>query len=173
MRKVILQVAVSLDGYIEDAEGKFDWCFMDDDYGMIEYMKRIDSIVMGRKTYELVLTLGGQTMPGFPKVNEYIVSTTLLKLEGERILVNGNIDEFITDLKQQPGKDIWLFGGASLTTYFMNHGYVDEIELAVHPILLGSGKPLFQNIDKRIKLNLLKSKPYPSGLIMLSYAVVQ
>lgn len=171
MRKVILQVAVSLDGFIEDADGKFDWCFMDDDYGMIEYMKRIDSIVMGRKTYELVLTLGGETMPGFPKVNEYIVSTTLSKLEGDRILVNGNIDEFITDLKQQPGKDIWLFGGASLTTYFMNNGYVDEIELAVHPILLGSGKPLFQNIDKRIKLTLLKSKPYPSGLIMLSYAV--
>ncbi|RTL57248.1 MAG: dihydrofolate reductase [Sphingobacteriales bacterium] len=171
MRKVILQVAVSLDGFIEDAEGKFDWCFMDDDYGMTEYMKRIDSIVMGRKTYELVLTLGGETMPGFPKVNEYIVSTTLSKLEGDRILVNGNLDDFITDLKQQPGKDIWLFGGASLTTYFMNNGHVDEIELAVHPILLGSGKPLFQNIDKRIKLTLLKSKPYPSGLIMLSYAV--
>lgn len=171
MRKIILQLAVSLDGFIEDAEGNFDWCFTDADYGMIDFMQRIDSLVMGRKTYETILMMGGESMPGFPPKKEYVVSTTLTHVEGGRILIKEKVDDFVKALKDEPGKDIWLFGGASLTTYFMLHHYADEIMLAVHPILLGLGKPLFQHIDKRIQLQLLNSTRYPSGLIMLHYAL--
>jgi dihydrofolate reductase len=84
-------------------------------------------------------------------------------------VIEANLMEEIETIRNQKGKDIWLFGGASLTTFFMNNGLVDEIQLAVHPILLGAGKPLFQDLDKRIKLDLFESKAYDSGLVMLKY----
>jgi dihydrofolate reductase len=73
------------------------------------------------------------------------------------------------DLKNQPGKDIWLFGGAEITTTFINKNLVDEMGLAVHPILLGAGKSLFNNIEGRKHFKLTSSKPYSSGLVMLNY----
>ncbi len=169
MRKIILQLAVSLDGFIEGPNGEFDWCFTDDDYGMTEFFKRIDAIFIGRKTYELTLTMGGSAPPGFPALKEYVFSRSLDKVDGDRVLVNGELAEEVRKTKSEPGKDIWLFGGASLTTSFINLGLVDEMALAVHPILLGSGKPLFQDIPGRVPLQLINTQTYPSGLVMLSY----
>lgn len=169
MRKIILQLAVSLDGFIEGPNGEFDWCFTDDDYGMTGFFKRIDAIFIGRKTYELTLTMGGSAPPGFPALKEYVFSRSLDKVEGDRLLINSDIAEEVDKIKNEPGKDIWLFGGASLTTSFINLGLVDEMALAVHPILLGSGKPLFQNIPGRVPLQLINTQAYPSGLVMLSY----
>ncbi len=169
MRKIILQLAVSLDGFIEGPNGEFDWCFTDDDYGMTEFFKRIDAIFLGRKTYELTLTMGGSAPPGFPALKEYVFSRSLDKIEGDRVLVSGELAEEVSKIKSEPGKDIWLFGGASLTTSFLNLGLIDEMALAVHPILLGSGKPLFQNIPGRVPLQLINTQTYPSGLVMLSY----
>jgi len=169
MRKIILQLAVSLDGFIEGPNGEFDWCFTDDDYGMTEFFKRIDAIFIGRKSYELTLTLGGSTPPGFAALKEYVFSNSLDKVEGDRILVSGDIAKEVNKLKTEPGKDIWLYGGASLTTAFINLDLVDEMALAVHPVLLGTGKFLFQNIPGRIPLQLINTQTYPTGLVMLSY----
>ncbi|MEI9944713.1 MAG: dihydrofolate reductase family protein [Chitinophagaceae bacterium] len=83
--------------------------------------------------------------------------------------MKGNIEEEVNAIKNQQGKDIWLYGGATLTSSLINLGLVDEMALAVHPVLLGAGKPLFQHLPQRIKLKLISSKEYPSGLVMLSY----
>ena len=169
MRKIILQLAVSLDGFIEGPNGEFDWCFTDDDYGMTGFFKRIDAIFIGRKSYELMLTMGGSTPPGFPALKEYVFSNSLDKVEGDRILVCGDLAKEVNKIKKEPGKDIWLFGGAALTSSFINLDLVDEMALAVHPVLLGAGKLLFQNIPGRVPLQLINSQTYPTGLVMLSY----
>jgi len=101
-------------------------------------------------------------------------STTLNEVKDKNTtLINKDVTATVNKIKNEQGKDIWLFGGASLVTTFMNEGLVDELELAVHPILLGSGKPLFQNISKRIKLELTNSKVYDSGLVQLFYNVLK
>ena len=169
MRKIILQLAVSLDGFIEGPNGEFDWCFTDDDYGMTEFFKSIDAVFMGRKSYELTLSMGGSAPPGFPPLKEYVFSNSLDKVEGERILISGELAKEVNKIKKEPGKDIWLFGGATLTSSFINLDLVDEMALAVHPVLLGAGKPLFQNIPGRVPLQLINTQTYPSGLVMLSY----
>lgn len=169
MRNIILQLAVSLDGFIEGPNGEFDWCFTDADYGMTAFSKRIDAIFIGRKSYELTLSMGGSTPPGFPPVKEYVFSNSLTKVEGDRMLVSDDLLKEVNKIKNEPGKDIWLYGGASLTSTFIDLGLVDEMALAVHPILLGAGKPLFENVKDRIHLQLIDSQSYPSGLVMLSY----
>ena len=175
MRKVILGVAVSLDGYIEGPKGEYDWCFTDQDYGMSDFFKRIDAMFIGRRTYEMFAPKPGekkkkQSGGPFAHMKQYIFSDTLKELPKEYILVNSdNLEEKVNSIKKEPGKDIWLFGGASLTTSLMNLNLVDELGLAVHPIILGGGKPLFQNIKDRIKLDLIDTKTYSSGLVSLTY----
>ena len=172
MRKLILGLAVSLDGYIEGPHGEYDWCFTDQDYGMKEFYTRIDSMFIGRKSYELVQTMGDEAMPGFPKLKEYVFSTTMKEAKPGVEIISENIEEEVKKIKSQPGKDIWLFGGASLTASLLNAGLIDEIGMAVHPILLGSGKPLFSNIQQLIPLKLVDSKTYDTGLVYLTYEVV-
>ena len=171
MRKIILGLAVSLDGYIEGPNGEYDWCFTDQDYGMSEFFKRIDSMFIGRKSYEFVVNHGEEAMPGFPKLKEYVFSTTLNEVRPGAFLIKNNLEQEIEKIKKENGKDIWLFGGASLTTSLLNLGMVDEIGLAVHPILLGSGKLLFNNLKKRMSLTLKDTKTYSTGLIYLTYTL--
>jgi dihydrofolate reductase len=171
MRNVILQLAVSLDGFIEGPNGEYDWCFTDQDYGMSEFMQRVDSMFIGRKSYELVLSMGEAAMAGFPKLKEYVFSTTLTDVKPGATVVNGDTATEVQRIKNEPGKDIWLFGGASLTTSLLNLGLVDEISLAVHPILLGGGKPLFSNIEKQVPLTLKDTKRYSTGLVSLTYTI--
>ena len=171
MRKVILSLAVSLDGLIEGPNGEFDWCFTDQNYGLSAFFKRIDSMFIGRKSYELTLSMGDDAMPGFPKLTEYVFSTTLKEVKPGAVLINGDIENQVNKIKNEPGKDIWLFGGASLTTSLMNLNLVDEISMAVHPVLLGSGKPLFNKILKRTSLTLTDTKTYSSGLVGLTYLI--
>ena len=168
MRKVILGLAVSLDGYIEGPKGEYDWCFTDQDYGMSDFYKRVDTVFIGRKTYEMTLGMEGGGA-GFPQFNTYVFSNTLSEVKKGASLVKGNIEEAVLAIKQQPGKDIWLFGGAGLTASLMNLNLVDEIGLAVHPVLLGGGKPLFKSIKDRINLVLAEVKTYDSGLVALTY----
>jgi dihydrofolate reductase len=173
MRKIILQLAVSLDGFIEGPKGEYDWCFTDQDYGLKEFFTRIDSMFLGRKSYELLLTMGDDAMPGMPKLTGYVFSTTLKEVRPGAILVNGDTEAEVKKIKHAPGKDIWLFGGASLTTSLLNLGLVDEISLAVHPIILGAGKPLFSDINNRVPLTLAGTKAYSTGLVSLTYTVGQ
>lgn len=169
MRKIILGLAVSLDGFIEGPNGEYDWCFTDQDYGLSDFFKRVDAVFMGRKSYELTMTM--EAPPGMPRMQEYIFSNTMKEVKKDAVLISGDIQKQVEAIKNSEGKDIWLFGGASLTSSLMNLGLVDEIWLSVHPILLGAGKPLFTNIEKRIVLKLINSKTYSTGLVSLVYAV--
>ncbi|HEV7334294.1 MAG TPA: dihydrofolate reductase family protein [Flavisolibacter sp.] len=169
MRKLILGLAVSLDGFIEGPNGEYDWCFTDQDYGMSEFFKRVDAMFIGRKSYELMQSMGEDTVPGMPKLKEYVFSTTMTEVKNDSVLIRDNVEEEVKRIKNSPGKDIWLFGGASLTASLMNAGLVDEFWLSVHPIILGSGKPLFHGINGRVSLDLVHTKPYSTGLVSLTY----
>jgi dihydrofolate reductase len=177
MRKVILDVAISLDGYIEGPNGEYDWCFTDQDYGFTELLSRIDSIFYGRKSWDLF----GNYSPAensseiekkmfemMSRKKKYVFSRTLKFIEGAT-LISSNIEEEVNEIKQKPGKDIHLFGGASLVTTFVNSNLIDEYLLAVHPVILGAGKPLFIDIKERKNLELTDSKIYPNGLVILRY----
>ncbi len=169
MRKVVLNLAVSLDGFIEGPNGEFDWCFADQDYGMSAFFKRIDAVFMGRKSYQLTENMKGGA--GIPQMKTYVFSNTLSSVKKGATLVSGNITEEVEKIKREEGGDIWLFGGAELTASLMNEGLVDELSLAVHPILLGSGKPLFSGISGRIHLDLTEAKTYSSGLVIIHYVM--
>jgi dihydrofolate reductase len=168
MRKLILNVAVSVDGLIEGANGEYDWCYTDQDYGMTEFLNGTDSIFFGRKSYEVFVKEGGAM---WPDKKRFVFSNTLTSLEGDVVLMNGDIIDKVRMLKNEPGKDIWLYGGASLTDTFIKEKLVDEVMLSVHPILLGKGKPLF-DLNRRIKLRLIVSKSYSTGLVQNTYQVL-
>jgi len=171
MRKIILQLAVSLDGYIEGPNGEFDWCFTDGDYGMSAFFKRVDTTFMGRKTYELALAMQDEIPPGFPKMKEYVFSNTISNVKAGVILVRGDIKTEVEKIKNENGRDIWLFGGADLISALMNLELVDEVILAIHPVVLGAGKPLFKEIRERTWLTLTDHKIYPNGLVFLTYMI--
>jgi dihydrofolate reductase len=170
MRKVILGVAVSLDGFIEGPNGEYDWCFTDQDYGLSDFFKRIDTIFMGRKSYEVAQSQSATGPNPWEGMATYVFSNTLKEVKGTNTrLASGNVVEVVKKIREEPGKDMWLFGGADLTTSFVNHGLVDEIWLSVHPIVLGAGKPLFQGIKERKNLTLIEHKVYETGLLSLTY----
>jgi dihydrofolate reductase len=171
MRKIILGVAVSLDGFIEGSNGEYDWCFTDQDYGLGEFMKGIDAIFFGRKSYEMMISADAPANNPWAGMKNYVFSNTLKSSAKDFQLVSGDIVKSVDQIKNLKGKDIWLFGGASLTSNLLNAGLVDELWLSVHPILLGAGKPLFSGIEKRIKTLLLESKAYSTGLVSLRYEV--
>ena len=171
MRKIILQVAVSLDGFIEGINGEIDWCFTDQDYGLKDFFKQIDTVFMGRKTYELMLTMGPDATAGFPKLKQYIFSTTLNEVKDDSVIIKDDIQLQVEKIKNDNGKNIWLFGGGNLTTSLMNLNLVDEVWLAVHPVLLGGGIPLFDNLKERVSLKLIDTQTYSTGLVFLKYSI--
>jgi dihydrofolate reductase len=175
MRKLILGLAVTLDGYIEGPNGEYDWCFTDQDYGMKEFFARVDAIFIGRKSYEMAQQYAngnnGEIIPGMPAMKEYVFSKTLKSVKEGAILISDDSIVEARRIKEQPGKDIWLYGGASLTDALMKEGLVDELWMSVHPILLGSGKLLFRGDDNRTKLTLLECKSYETGLVSLRYKI--
>ena len=175
MRKLVLGLAVSLDGYIEGPNGEYDWCFTDQDYGLNDFFSRIDAMFIGRKSYELLQQHAGEStgeIPGMPPMIAYVFSNTLENVREGDVLISGDSMAEARRIKAQPGKDIWLFGGASLTDAMLKEGLVDELWLSVHPILLGRGKPLFHSQDQRTTLTLLESKTYETGLVSLRYSLV-
>lgn len=175
MRKLILGLAVTMDGYIEGPNGEYDWCFTDQDYGLKEFFTRVDSIFIGRKSYEMAQQYadsnGGETVTGMPIMKEYVFSNTLTSVKKGAVLISKDSITKARRIKEQPGKDIWLFGGASLTDTLIKEGLVDELWLSVHPILLGSGKRLFRENDTRHIMTLLECKAYDSGLVSLRYRI--
>lgn len=172
MRKIILGLAVSLDGFIEGPNGEFDWCFTDQDYGMSMFLKKVDAIFYGRKSYELMLRESPESLGQWADKKHYVFSTTYKKADDKFILVDGDIPARVEEIKRSSGKDIWLFGGASLTSALMAHGLVDQLWLSVHPILLGSGRPLFENLQSRVQLKLVNSTSYETGLVSLKYEIL-
>ncbi|MBB2148176.1 dihydrofolate reductase family protein [Pedobacter gandavensis] len=172
MRKLILGLAATLDGYIEGPNGEYDWCFTDQDYGLNEFFTRIDAIFIGRKSYEIAQkhadSNNGEIVPG---MTEYVFSKTLKTVKEGAVLIAEDSMAEARRIKEQPGKDIWLYGGAELSDTLMKEGLVDELWLSVHPIILGRGKPLFCEQNSRTKLTLLNSKTYETGLVSLSYSI--
>jgi dihydrofolate reductase len=169
MRKIILNVAVSLDGFIEGRNGEYDWCFTDGDYGMTEFLQNTDAIFFGRKSYELFIASFSHM---WNDRKHYVFSNTLQSLETGAVLINGEIETKVAELKEKEGKDIWLFGGASLTASLLDKALIDEFILSVHPVILGGGKALFNGADERLWLKLTNSKTYESGLVQNRYRVV-
>lgn len=170
MRKVIMGLAVSLDGYIEGPNGEYDWCFTDQDYGMSEFFQDIDTIFIGRKSYEVLGNAGSSENP-FGHFEHYIFSNTMQHAPAGHHLVHGEISSQVRQLKNESGKNIWLFGGAALIASLMKEHLVDELWLSIHPILLGSGKSLFQGLSDRISLELIETKSYSTGLLSVKYKV--
>lgn len=164
MRKVILNLAVSLDGYIEDKHGEFDWCFTDQDYSDGQFDK-FDTVFMGRKSYELMIK-----MNEIPNMKTYVFSDTLESSEQATVVTRKDCVNEVSKIKKQEGSDIWFFGGADLLTDFLKNNLIDELQLAVHPILLGGGKRLFQgNIQERMNCSLISVKTFDTGLVMMKY----
>lgn len=177
-RSIILDLAVTLDGFIEGNNGEVDWCVMDAEMGFIQFLNQIDTILYGRKSYEL----WGQYTPdsdtkeaeneiwdSVHRKEKYVFSRTQRGTDDKAIFINDHILEEVYKLKSKPGKDIWLYGGASLITTFLHLGLVDEFRLSVHPVVLGVGKPLFRDINQRLNLQLVTTRPYSSGVVQLIY----
>lgn len=177
-RRIILDLAVTLDGFIEGKNGEVDWCIMDDELGFDDFLNQIDTILFGRKSYDI----WGQYTPEmedsdtdkelwemFHSKKKYVFSRTHKGSGDKAIFINENIAEEVNQLKREPGKDIWLYGGASLITTFINSGLVDEFRLSVHPVVLGEGKPLFVDIKQRLNLKMVQAKTFSSGLVQLIY----
>src|SRR5687767_10847623 len=181
MKKVILDLAVTLDGFIEGPNGEIDWCIMDEDDGsdFVDFVAGIDSIFYGRVSYELwrnyqphenASPVVKEVYKAIPEKTKYVFSATRTNDTSHAIFINSNIKERVMEIKQQPGKDIWLYGGGKLITTFINLGLVDVFRLAVHPVILGSGKPLFRDIKERVPLKLKEVRSSGSGVALLSYA---
>lgn len=170
MRKVILNLAVSLDGFIEGPNGEYDWCLNDQDYGLTEFWESIDTVLIGRRSYELLVSTNDINMFLTGK-RMFVFSDSLPEITHDQIEVisSASFAADVNSIKEQEGKDIWMFGGASLVSAFMEHGLIDEFLLSVHPVLLGNGKPLFQSIKERTNLQFIEAIPYSSGLVQLRY----
>jgi dihydrofolate reductase len=169
-RRLRYQVAVSLDGFIAGPNGEYDWIVMDSSIDFGALYKEFDTVVMGRKTYEVTTAQGGHgAMPGLDVV---VFSQTLppSAYPGVRI-TNHDAREIVAELKAKPGGDIWLFGGGVLFRTLLEAGLVDSVEVAVMPVLLGSGVPLLPP-GASTKLVLADQKTLPrSGIVVLSYTV--
>jgi len=177
-RKVKYGVGVSLDGYIAGPDGAVDWLeratrkAKGEDFGMGEFFKSIDTVLMGRKTYEMGLKMG-MDKGGYPKMKNYVFSRTLPPGERDGIeFVSGNPGGLIARLKQQIGKDIWLCGGGELAREVLKSKALDEIILGVAPILVGAGLLTFPPGFPETELELIECKQYKGGLVSLTYKVV-
>jgi len=166
MRKIILNLAITLDGFIAGPNGEYDWCLTDADYGMTDFLNSIDTVIMGGKSYRLLLEYG----PPYPDFRNYIFTRSEKDSPYANVeFVESNISDFVARLKKQPGKDIWLFGGAEIVRILLEDDLIDEMMLSVHPILLGGGLTLFPPMTQRKNLKLKDTIQYPSGLVQLIY----
>jgi dihydrofolate reductase len=177
-KKIILDLAVSLDGFIEGKNGETDWCIMDPEMGFTNFLEQIDTILYGRKSYDL----WGNYIPKeddsdadkefwslIHSKKKYVFSRTPRESDENTVFIMDNILDEVNRLKNQPGKDIWMYGGASLITTFINLGLIDEFRLSVHPVVLGEGKPLFIDMEQRLNLKLVDARKFSSGVVQLIY----
>jgi dihydrofolate reductase len=180
MRKVKYFVANSLDNFIARRDGSVDWLFMDGDYGMNEFFASIDAVLIGRKTYEFAF--GKNPKPVRKKAagkkarksatRSFIFSRTLdASLHEDIEIISENAGEFVRQLKNAEGKDIWLMGGGELAASLFAENLVDEISLNIHPVLLGSGIALFPEFGRQLDLQLLECKAHKNGCVQVTYAV--
>lgn len=169
MRNVVLSLGISLDGYIARPDGAVDFLFRPKDYSMAQSFATVDTAIMGRKTFEAGLKMGGGSLPR-SNMTMYVFSRS--KPPGERdgvVFVNHPPAAFVRKLRKNPGKDIWLMGGGELARTFLQEDLVDRLCLAIVPTLLGEGIPLFPAGFPQRAFTLLENKTYSKGLISLTY----
>jgi dihydrofolate reductase len=172
MRKLTFGVATSLDNFIARKDHAVDWLYWSDDVTAImeAFWKNIDTVLMGRKTYKVSMKLGGGG--SYPGVKTYVFSRTLTAMANKQLeIVPDDAVEFVRRLKDQPGKDICLMGGGELAKPLFEAGLIDEIGLNVHPVLLGSGTPLFLEMNRQVDLELLECRALKGGCVLLRYKV--
>lgn len=171
-RKVTFGGANSLDNFIARPDHAVDWLMWSNEAGdiMKEYWSTVDTIIMGRKTYE-VAARSGQGGGGFPGVSTYVFSRTLHSAPKGATLVSEDVVDFVRRLKQEPGRDICIMGGGELARPLFEAGLIDEIGFNIHPVLLGSGVPLFHPMPRQIDLELLECRPFKNGCVYVKYAV--
>lgn len=171
MRRVLYSVAMSLDGYIAREDGSFDWIPMDPSIDWNAFMGRFDTVLMGRRTYEVAAKQGMDSMKG---MDVYVFSQSIVheRVKGAH-LVAGNPAEAVRQLRSEAGKDIWLMGGGVLFRTLLDAGQVDAVEVAVVPVILGGGIPFAPQGAVLTRLSLTDSKQYDSGIILLTYDILQ
>ena len=170
MRKICYSVAMSLDGYIAGPNGEDDWIVKDPEIDFGAMFAKYDTLVMGRKTFERMVRAGYASMPGMKIV---VFSKTLRAADYPGVtIVAEKMEEVVRDLRDAPGKDVWLFGGGSLFHTFLEKGFVDTVEVGLIPVLLGGGIPILPAPAKCESLKLLDLRVYKkSGIVMLTYAL--
>jgi dihydrofolate reductase len=174
MRKIVVYVATSADGYIARPDGDVGWLYRPspkDNYGMGVFYKSVDTVLMGRKTYDVALKFGQESYPG--KKN-YVFSRTPHEGRSTKVeFISEEIGELSARLQTSKGKDIWLVGGGELIAAFLDAGQIDEFIIHVIPVFIGEGIPLIQPRHRSIPLKLLAAKTYADGVVRLHYAVLR
>jgi dihydrofolate reductase len=169
-RRVRYSVAMSLDGFIAGPGGEADWILMDPEFDFNALYGPFDTMVMGRRSFEVVRGAGGGGAQ--PGMQVFVVSRTLRQEDHPNVTVVDDPERLMAELRSKPGKDVWLWGGGSLFRSFAELGLVDTVEVAVMPVLLGEGVPLLTPPAKRVALKLTGHKLYAqTGIMALEYAV--
>ena len=172
MRKVIFGGANSLDNFIARPDHSVDWLMWCKEAADVikGYWQRFDTVLMGRKTYE-VATGGGKSSASSSSTACYVFSRTLERVGKGATLVKSDAGEFVRELKQQTGKDICLMGGGDLARSLFDAGQIDEIGFNIHPVLLGRGIPLFHPLERQVELELQECRPFQNGCVYVVYRV--
>ena len=167
-KQIILYVASSLDGFIARTNGDVDWLFTDQDYGYSDFYEIIRTIIMGNTTYQQVLTFGD-----FPYIDKdyFVFSRNKNNVTDEHVtFVHEDVTEFIEQLSPKDDKKIWLVGGAMIIAEFLKYDLIDEFIISIHPVLLGNGIPLLNEIPREKKLKFIDVRTFDTGLVQVYYA---
>jgi len=173
MRKVTFGGANSLDNYFARKDDSVDWLMWSNEAASVmkNFWKTIDTVVMGRRTYEVALRTGAGG-GAYPAVKNYVFSRTIKQKPGSNVeIISEDAAEFVRKLKSQEGKDICVMGGGLLAKSLLEANLIDEIGFNIHPVLLGSGIPLFHEMNHQIDLELIDFKAFKNGTLLVSYRV--
>jgi dihydrofolate reductase len=171
MRKITYGGAISLDGFLAGPNEEIDWLRYSDDVAEImkESFRGVDTMLMGRKTYDFAQKMGGG--PPMKGVTTYVFSSSLEEVGGDAKLIASDAADFVRDLKAKEGGDILVMGGGELGTSLIDAGLVDEIGFSIQPVLLGGGIPAFRELSRRFELELIETRAIKPGLALLRYKV--
>ena len=174
-RKVIVHIAASADGYIARPDGDIEWLTSrpapEGFYGMNAFMKSVDVTILGRKTYEESLKLGAKFDDAGSRSIVFSRQTPPADAASGVEFVSGDIGEFVSHLREQPGKDIWLMGGGDLIASFLDARAIDEFVISVVPVFIGDGIPLIARRHREVQLELQSTERFEDGLVQLHYRV--